>query len=44
MFKLILYGLALFGLYTLFFRDKRIVIEDKNTGKKKYKYTDYDEL
>lgn len=42
--RLIIFGLAAYGLYTLFFKNKRIVIEDRNSPKKSKNYTDYEEL
>ncbi|MBK6702088.1 MAG: hypothetical protein IPK88_07060 [Saprospiraceae bacterium] len=43
-FKLIIYALALYGVYTLFFKNKTISIQDKKPPKKTNDYTDYEEL
>jgi hypothetical protein len=45
LFRILIYALAVYGLYMLFFKDKKIVIEDKNkTNRQDKNYTDYEEL
>lgn len=44
MIRLVIFALALFGLYALFFKDKRIVIQDKNPKKGNRNFTDYEEI
>lgn len=44
MIRIIIFALAIFGLYTLFFKDKRIILEDRNPNKGNKKFTDYEEL
>ncbi len=46
MLRWIIYGLAAYGLYVLFFKDKRIIIEDKKNEppRREKSYTDYEEL
>ena len=43
--RLLIFGLAAYGFYTLFFKNKRIVIQDRQKPKTTDKnYTDYEEL
>ncbi len=46
MIRLVVLGLALYGLYMLFFSDKKIVIENRSQkpGMGKKEYTDYEEI
>ncbi|HMW39353.1 MAG: hypothetical protein K1X68_08500 [Saprospiraceae bacterium] len=45
LFRLLIYALAAYGLYMLFFKDKKITIEDrKSPTARDKKFTDYEEL
>ncbi|HEX5625954.1 MAG TPA: hypothetical protein VFX48_08050 [Saprospiraceae bacterium] len=44
MFRLIIFGLAIYALYVLFLKDKIIVISPKDPPKKKDSYSDYEEI
>lgn len=44
MLRLVVFALAAYGLYMLFFKDKKIIIEDRRNPSRRDKvYTDYEE-
>jgi len=44
MIRIIVFGLAIYALYILFFKDKTIIIQPKDPKKPKPPYSDYEEI
>ncbi len=44
MIRLIIFGLAAYALYILFFKDKTIIIKPKSNKKTDDRYSDYEEI